>query len=85
MEDEYLVRFNAKQKSLEMMGGKHVFVLPLILGSSIEQETLEKKANEKKKFLVMCVFMRADKRWYGELHEELKKGFFEDGTNIPRP
>jgi hypothetical protein len=24
-EDEYLVRFNAKQKSLEMMGGEHIF------------------------------------------------------------
>ena len=53
-EDEYLVRFNAKQNSLEMMGGEHFFVLPLILGSSIEEATLEKKANEKEKFLTMC-------------------------------
>ena len=59
------MRFNAKQKSLEMMGSEHIFVSPLILGSSIEEATLEKKANETEKFLAMCFFMRADERRYG--------------------
>ena len=31
-EDDYLVRFNAKKRSLEMMVGEHIFVSPLIMG-----------------------------------------------------
>ena len=55
-EDDYLVRFNAKQKSLEMMGGEHIFVTPLILGSSIEGASQEAKAIQKEQFLAMCFF-----------------------------
>ena len=75
-EEEYLVRFFAKHKSLEMMGGEHIFVSPLILGSSIEGASQEAKVIQKEKFLTMCFFIRADERRYGELHEDLKKGFF---------
>ena len=44
LEDEYLVRFNAKQKSLEMMGGEHIFSSKLILGSEIYVASTEDKA-----------------------------------------
>ena len=59
-----------------MMGGKHIFVSLLIMGSDIGVESRENKAKEKEKFLAMCYFMRADEKRYGELHKELKKGVF---------
>ena len=31
-EDDYLVRFNTKQRSPEMMGCEHIFLSPLIMG-----------------------------------------------------
>ena len=59
-----------------MMGGEHIFVSPLIMGSDICLATTENKAKEKEKFLAMCYFMRADEKRYGEFHKELKKGVF---------
>ena len=65
------------------MGGEHVFVSPLILGSIIKDATPEKKANEKEKFLDMCFFMRDDKRRYVDINRELEREFLRAGR-IPR-
>ena len=46
-EDEYLVHFNAKQRSLDIMGGEHIFVSPLIMGSDIGLESTEKRPEKK--------------------------------------
>ena len=77
------MRFNAKQKNLEMMGGEHIFLSPLILGSDTGVASTEDKAKEKESFLAMCYFMRADQRRYGELQEELKKGVFRCRDEYP--
>jgi hypothetical protein len=57
---------------------------PLILGSSIQDATLEKKATKKEEFLAMCFFIRADERRYGDLHEDLKKGVFRGRDEYPK-
>ena len=83
LEDEYLARFNAKQKSLEMVGGDHIFVSPKILGAKIHEATEENIRKEKERFLAMCFFMRADPNLYSELHEDLKKGVFRGRDEYP--
>ena len=59
-----------------MMGGEHIFLYKLILGSEINVASIENKDKEKERFLAMCYFMRADEKRYGELHNEFKKGVF---------
>ena len=83
-EDDYLVRFNGKLKSLEMMGGEHIFVSPIILGSTIDAATREAIAIQKEEFLAMCFFIRADERRYGDLQEDLKKGVFRGRDEYPK-
>ena len=63
LEDEYLVRFNAKKKSLEMIGGVHIFVAPIFLKKEIQHATCDVISLEKEKVLVMCVCVfYADRR-----------------------
>ena len=70
---------------MNLDGGEHVLCSPQIIGKGLSQCTTEEINDEKKRFKAMCFILRAEKTRYKDLLEELRKGVYKVGKNIPVP
>jgi len=71
-DNNYLVRFNACARVLEMSGGENMFISEKVLGKTVASASDDKIAKAKKKIRAMCFIQQADEARYRVLLEELQ-------------
>jgi len=74
---DYLTRFDARYKNLELASGGHIFCSLQIIGKKMHEVGKDEIEEESERFCAMCFLLCADDARYSELQDELKKRVYK--------